>query len=347
MAAVTHDEAVKQSQGPTYTVTAVTIGTYEWLQQEVGLATLKNPNRLTWTHTENQLVDSYIQRGLKTFYNQALSPQTGKRHRWSFLRAEYTIATVAPYSTGTVAYDHTGGANERQLTLSSGTWPSWAASGVVIIDDTWYEVDTRVSNSIVTLDATNNPGADISAGETYRLVQVEYDLPTNFGGMDGPILYKPGFLAFDLKIPLVGEYQLPEGRQRWDIVSFPQIACLKQKTPSATYGAQWAVSFYPTPDTAYQFVTRIKYDPTPLTAGKYPMCGSSHYETALLSCLAVANPKEYLERYQMALTGSIEMDQAEMGPESLGRNLDRSDGRFGDWRETWRQTDVTVYGEAL
>lgn len=338
MAAVEHDKAVKESQTLTYTYAAVTIGTYEWLQQEVGLVVLQNANRLTWTHTDTMLVDSFIQRGLKSFYNQALSMQ-GKRHRWSFLRSEYTVTTVAPYSTGTV------GATSGVVTLASGTFPSWAASGVLIVNNVWYTVSTRDSASQITLTDTT---VTITAASKYKIVQVDYTLPTNFGGMDGPLVYKPGNLAFNIAVPLVGEYQIPEGRQRWDIVSFPQIAALKQKAPSDTYGAQWAITFYPTPDAVYQLVARIKYDPAALAAGKYPMCGTSHFETSLLACLAVANPKEYMQRYQMALTASIEMDQGEMGPENLGMNSDRSDDRYdGDWRRAWPQTDLTVLGNAL
>lgn len=337
MAAVEHDKAVKESNALTYTHTAVTLGTYEWLQQEVGLVVLQNANRLTWTHSQSILVDSFIQRGLKMFYNQALSPQ-GKRHRWSFLRSEYTITTVAPYSTGTVA------ATSGVVTLSSGTWPSWAASGVIIVDNVWYTVSTRDSSTQVTLTDTS---VSITSGSTYKIVQVDYNLPTNFGGMDGPLIYKPGNLAFAVKVPLVGEYQIPEGRARWDVESFPQIASLKQKAPSATYGAQWAITFYPNPDAAYQLVGRIKYDPGILTSGKYPMCGTPHYETVLLACLSVANPKEYMQRYQMALMASIEMDQSEMGPENLGANTDLSDGFWGDWRDGYRRTSVTVYGESV
>ncbi len=339
MSAVEHDKAVKSAQQSlTYTHTAVTIGTYEWLQQEVGLAALQNANRLTWTHAETQLIDSFIQRGLKSFYNQAMSMQTGKRHRWSFLRSEYTITTVAPYSTGTVA------ATSGVVTLSSGTWPSWAASGVLIVDDVWYTIATRDSSTQVTLSDTS---VSITAGETYQIVQAEYDLPSNFGGIDGPLIYKPGNLAFFHKVPLVGEYQIPEGRSRWDTTSFPQIASLKQKAPSATYGARWAIQFYPTPDAAYQLVGRIKYDPAALTTGKYPMSGTAHYETVLLSCLAVAKPNEYMGRYQQALTASIEMDQNEMGPENLGANTDRSDDGMGDWRNAWSRTDVTIHGTSV
>src|SRR5574338_846908 len=67
-----------------------------------------------------------------------------KDHRWRYYLIIGRLATVEYYSTGTIAYDHTGGANERQVTLTSGTWPSWAANGILVIDNVTYEVDSRV-----------------------------------------------------------------------------------------------------------------------------------------------------------------------------------------------------------
>ncbi len=102
------------------------------------------------------------------------------RHSWNYYYRQMVMQTVADYDTGTVAFDYTGGANERQLTLSGGTWPDWAAYGRVVIDDVHYEVEDRISNSIVTLTATSNPGQDIASGETYTIYRNSYPLPVNF-----------------------------------------------------------------------------------------------------------------------------------------------------------------------
>lgn len=100
------------------------------------------------------------------------------RH-WNFYAGQIRITTVASYSTGTVVYDHTGGANERMLTLTTGTWPTWAAFGTVVIANTRYEVERRISNSIVTLTEASNPGADV-ASTTYTLFRSTYSLPEGF-----------------------------------------------------------------------------------------------------------------------------------------------------------------------
>lgn len=102
------------------------------------------------------------------------------RHDWAYLWTLGRITTNASYATGTIAYDHTGGANERQLTLTDGTWPSWAAYGYVMIDSIPYTVSARVSDTIVQLAEGSNPGEDVAADTDYQLYRDSYPLPSNF-----------------------------------------------------------------------------------------------------------------------------------------------------------------------
>ncbi len=99
---------------------------------------------------------------------------------WSLYRTRYILATVASQSSSTVTYDHTGGAYERVLTLASGTWPTWAAFGKVIIDNVHYDAEDRKSSTELTLTAQSNPGADVAALTTYNLYRESYPLPVNF-----------------------------------------------------------------------------------------------------------------------------------------------------------------------
>lgn len=90
------------------------------------------------------------------------------------------MQTVASYSTGTVDYDHTGGTYERQLTLATGTWPTWATFGRVIIADVHYEVEDYKSSTVLTLREDSNPGADVAASTAYTIYRNAYPLPANF-----------------------------------------------------------------------------------------------------------------------------------------------------------------------
>lgn len=101
-------------------------------------------------------------------------------HRWNYYRTVGRLSTSASYPTGTVAYTHTGGAYERQLTLSDGTFPLWIADGCVIIDTVPYDVSERKSDTVVTLSALSNPGADVASGTSYTAYRDTYPTPVDF-----------------------------------------------------------------------------------------------------------------------------------------------------------------------
>jgi hypothetical protein len=102
------------------------------------------------------------------------------KYDWSYFYRQRLLQTSASYSTGTVDFDYTGGTNELQLTLASGTWPTWAAFGRVIISNVHYEVDRRISDSVLTLRSDSNPGEDVASGATYEIYRSAYPLPTDF-----------------------------------------------------------------------------------------------------------------------------------------------------------------------
>lgn len=101
-------------------------------------------------------------------------------HDWTVYRQVFTLSTVASQSSSTATYDHTGGTYERMLTIAAGTWPEWAAFGMVSIAGEHYHVEDRKSATELTLTANSNPGADVAAGTTYQIYRSAYPLPVNF-----------------------------------------------------------------------------------------------------------------------------------------------------------------------
>src|SRR5690606_12812154 len=99
---------------------------------------------------------------------------------WTFLYAPLQIALHAPQTSSTIAYDHTGGAYERVVTLAAGSWPDWAAYGTLKIGNALYQVATRESATQLTLREDSNPGDDVTAGTSYTLYQSSYPLPADF-----------------------------------------------------------------------------------------------------------------------------------------------------------------------
>ena len=113
-------------------------------------------------------------------------PDLASRYDWLYYHTEHDIRLEAQYSTGTIAYDHTGGANERQVTLSGGTWPTNATEGRIKIGDVRYPIESRVSGTIITLPTDINPGVDVAASTTYAWLRSSYTLPADFKDMDPP-----------------------------------------------------------------------------------------------------------------------------------------------------------------
>ena len=98
---------------------------------------------------------------------------------WLYYKRLAHLQTDAVYQEGTVAYDHTGGAYERELTLTGGVWPANAGLGVVYVNRIHYPVESRVSDTVVTLSAHANPGADL-ASQTYKWYRDSYPLPAGY-----------------------------------------------------------------------------------------------------------------------------------------------------------------------
>lgn len=108
--------------------------------------------------------------------------------RWTYLLKPDRIRVPAPQTSSTITYDHTGGSSERLVTLASGSWPSWAANGAIQFngDGVWHRVASSPSSSTLSLDENLNPGDDLAALTTYKLIQCYYPLPADFVSLDQP-----------------------------------------------------------------------------------------------------------------------------------------------------------------
>ncbi len=94
---------------------------------------------------------------------------------WKYFEGVTQITTESPQSTGTVAYTH----STRQVTLTGATWPSTAQYGSVLIGDIRYPIERRISDTVVTLDPSLNPGADVAALTSYKYQRYRYLLPVD------------------------------------------------------------------------------------------------------------------------------------------------------------------------
>lgn len=176
----------------------------------------------------------------------------GKHQDWQYYKRTFSVITTPGYSTGTVAFDFTGGAYERVLTLTGGTWPTWAAYGYVNIGGVAYQVSSRKSNTEVQLDVNNNPQADIAAGTSFNLLRDQYILPLDFNKAMSAVT-QPGGIS--LRYASIAQwaygrdYTLAAGRPLQFTV-----------TGDVNVPQRKIVRFWPGPDTTYSILFTYKAD---------------------------------------------------------------------------------------
>lgn len=99
---------------------------------------------------------------------------------WAYYSVHGRIILQAPYATGTVTSSGT------TVTLTGGTWPSWAASGAYLkVGEEIARVATRTSDSVIVLDSTLKLKDNVTA-QPFTLYRTVYPLPSNFRNLDEP-----------------------------------------------------------------------------------------------------------------------------------------------------------------
>ena len=264
-------------------------------------------------------IDDCLQDGLRRVYGA---------HDWSFLRPVADVSTTAPYATGTITIA------AGVVTLTGGTFPSWAASGVLEVNDNYYSVDSRDSGTQITLDDTSVTDATAS---TYRLARPEIELDAAFDAVanDSDLTYYPS-----------PDYWYPPVKWRHDSTirqlegsnpefERPVFYSVRTVTFDPTVGSRKVLALYPTPDQVYTLRVPMILRPVLLDSTNiYAIGGEVLSQVMLEACLAAAEhnfeEREHVhEKRFMELIGmAIQADQERSSPTSLGPDVgDR--GRFG------------------
>jgi voltage-gated potassium channel Kch len=92
---------------------------------------------------------------------------------WNYYKTHGDFTLREPYSTGTIALT----AGSTTCTLTTGTWPTWAASGKLKIGSKVYRIASRTSGSVVVLATAWAEDAETAA--TYLIFQDEYSLASD------------------------------------------------------------------------------------------------------------------------------------------------------------------------
>ena len=250
-------------------------------------------------------------------------------HSWSFFRPVKEITTTAPYSTGTV------GIVDGVVTLTVdpvsglGTFPSWAAVGVLKVDNDYYDVDTRDGDNQVTLEDLT---VDVDAGTSYELGRPEYDLPTSCEAIEGDLVYEPGQSDFYPPIRQKHDGEIRRLRQDDPYHDRPIYYGIRTVEFDPTVGSRRRLSLYPTPDAAYVFKARMKLRATMIDETNcYPVGAESLTQVITEACLAAAERNldeqegQHTKRFRELLPLAIAADQEMTSPTSLGPDAPRGE----------------------
>jgi len=297
-----------------------------------------------WTADEIAIVAMILKKGLQQFY---FPPRIDNDppHEWSFLKPTTYMATIASYSTGTIAVEEDG----TTVTLTDGVWPTWTATnGTLVVDSVEYEINARTDN--LHIELTSAWTEDTETEAEYTLWHDgNYDMPDDFGGIEGPLTYEPSEHKPDIRI--AGEGTIRNQRGGTSTRSYPYYAAVRPKImESADDGQRFEIMFFPVPDDVYTLSYQFRVLADTLASDEYPYGGAAHAATIEASCLAAAELQEddkkgpRYEDFMRLLTASIQIDKTSNRQEYFGYNSDNSDGTVDSLRRR-QQSRATYNGE--
>ena len=293
-----------------------------------------------WSSNQTSEVDDIIQSGVRQFY---FPPPSGDviSHQWSFLKPSTTLTTIVDYNTGTVSSSST------TVTLTGGTWPSWAATnGTLVVSNTDYTIASRTNDTVIELESA--PSSAFSSDSYNLRHNAEYDMPDSFGSLDGPIYYPSEEWYSPIKKV---SYKLIYRYRQVNIDDgIPLYVGIRPKTTDGSDGQRFVAMFYPRPSEVWNLIYSYVVLMDKLSTGNpYPYGGMVHSETILSSILSVVEQRAdntrgvYYDNFQMQLAKSIGFDEAK-APDFSGYNHDTSDSReYNNAYNHYFRNDLVTY----
>lgn len=310
--------------------------TFAEIQQQCGMMLSLSRNTGDWTSDQSSDVLRCIRNGLRKFYYPPPLGPGEVSHRWSFLCPQTSFTTSAPFTTGTIAI------SAGAVTLSGGTFPTWATSGWLEVNSHYYEVTTRTDGTHLVLTDTS---VTVSSGTAYSLKQYQYDLPSDFESLESSFYMHPDdsleFCPLEQR-PWASLRKLYEDSSREQFSGEPKFFSLLPKPHVATGAQGWKINIWPTASTTYVFeyrynVTMNDLDGTSL----YPPGGGPHSQTILEAVFSEAesllgnNDGTHKGEFQKYLVASVSLDRQTSAPRTFGRapimEGGRRDTRYFPW----------------
>lgn len=269
-------------------------------------------------------------------------------HAWSFLRPVADVTTTAPYATGTITV--TAGV----VTLTGGTFPTWAADGVLKVSNQYYSVASRDSDTQLTLDATS---ASVATAASYQLARPEIPLDAAFDAVanDSDLTYYPSPDTWHPPVKWRHDATIRQLEGNNPEFDRPVFYSVRTVTFDATVGSRKVLAMYPTPDQAYTLRVPMILRPVLIDdTNLYAIGGEVLSQVILEACLAAAEhnfeEREHVheKRYKELIGLAIRDDQERSSPTSLGPDAPRGEGRrFGVVDYSYRLREQRIGGLTL
>lgn len=274
-------------------------------------------------------VNACVDIGCRWVYEPDVLPGDVNVHIWSFMQPKLVAFAVNPqYSAGTITV-------VSGVVTGSGTvFPSWAASGELVINDVSYTVDLRSSGTSLTLDDTS---VNADAGTSYVLQQVDYLLPELFGGFRGDLFLDQSSVSQGYVLQRLAKEELL-ALQKSGVADFSAQPCqyaVFADNQTGETDQRWMISLWPIADAAYTISGFYTVNPYRLTSAlPYPMGGLPLSECLREAVLAAAELEFkgeaglHMQMYQRRLQAAVSYDRQMSNPGIIGRlsgrELDRT-----------------------
>jgi len=186
-----------------------------------------------------------------------------KTYQWGYLRRRARITTNAAYSTGTIAIV----ASTRTVTLTTGTWPSWAVYGELVVGTAVYKPKS-VSGATMILTTDRCPASDVAAGTSYQLQRTTYPLPADYRHLNDLFEVASGFQPAYVPISDVGRIAA-----WWYTAGMPLQYTTMGSQPE--YPGRYTLQLSPAPDTARAYDIIYESSGRPLGLGEVYATGTA------------------------------------------------------------------------
>ncbi len=174
--------------------------------------------------------------------------------------------------------------------------------------------------------------SDLAADDAFTVLNTgaDYELPEDFGGLDGPLTFSSS--SYLNTIEITGESTIRNARQRLESSGVPQLAAIRPVLHDGRFTQRYELMLWPGPSGTYTLnYKQIVVLPEITESEPFPPGGAAYGELYLAACLALAEQRISdrrglrWEEYQERLAAMIEVDGIATGAETLG--IGHEDGR--------------------